>query len=263
MDRIRNIVLVGAGNVASHLSKALISTGFTIVQVVNRSEKHGLKLARHAGAAFSRSPEEVIPGADLYILAVSDAAIPEVAARLNIREGIVVHTSGSVGLDVLEKSSPATGVLYPLQTFRRGKRVSFRHVPLCIEGNSPEVEEKLVELGQRLSDNVHHITSEQRKILHLTAVFAGNFTNYLYTVAEDLLRHYGLPFDLIKPLIRQTATNIRHSDLFSLQTGPAMREEMPVIEKQMELLKNHKEYQEIYHLISRQIIQHKHRNDKL
>ncbi|MBN1199659.1 MAG: DUF2520 domain-containing protein [Bacteroidales bacterium] len=263
MDRIKNIVLIGAGNVSAHLAKALIFKGFTVVQVVNRSEKSGRKLAGLIKASYTGSLDQVHPGADMYILAVSDSALPEISSRLSLSQGIVVHTSGSVGMNVLQSTSPNIGVLYPLQTFRSGKKSPFQHIPFCVEGNSTEVEQKLVELAGMLSDNVHVINSEQRMILHLTAVFAGNFTNYLFTVAEDLLRQYDLPFELIKPLIKQTAANIRHTDLFKLQTGPALREDMPTIEKHLKLLENHKEYQEIYHLISKQIIHHKYRNDKL
>lgn len=263
MDRIKNIVLVGAGNVSTHLSKSLISKGFTIVQVVNRTERSGRRLASEIGASYTVSLDQVHPFADLYILAVSDSALPEVASRLTYLRGIVVHTSGTVGMDVLQNTSPHTGVLYPLQTFRQQSKSSFHHIPFCVEGNSPEVEQRLVDLAETLSTNVQVINSEQRIILHLTAVFAGNFTNYLYTVAEDLLRQYDLPFQLIKPLIKQTAANIRHTDLFKLQTGPALREDMPTIEKHLKILENHKEYREIYDLISRQIIHHKYRNDKL
>ncbi|TSA29361.1 MAG: DUF2520 domain-containing protein [Bacteroidetes bacterium] len=263
MEQIRKIILFGAGNVASHLSKALVRKGFSIVQLVNRSPESGRQLAVTIGARFAGTLEEVVPDADLYILAVSDAAIPEIAASLRVQQGIVVHTSGSVNMDVLRPSSGKIGVFYPLQTFRKGKRISFNRVPICVEANRPGVEEALLQLAGQLSSNVHRITSEQRHILHLTAIFAGNFTNYLYAIAEDLLIQYGIPFELLKPLIHQTAANARHADLYSLQTGPAIRDDRAVIENHLELLKDHPVYREIYELITHCIIRHKNQHGKL
>ncbi|NQV02972.1 MAG: DUF2520 domain-containing protein [Bacteroidia bacterium] len=263
MNKVKNIVLFGAGNVAAHLSKALVGKGFTIVQLFNRTEETGNPLARLIGASYTGSLKKIEPDADLYILALSDSAVPEIASQLRIRSGIVVHTSGSLGMEVLRQTSNQTGVLYPLQTFRKGKLISFYRIPICVEANLPAVEKVLIGLAEQLSSNVHVINSEQRKILHLTAVFAGNFTNYLYAIAEDLLHQYNIPFELLKPLIKHTAANIRYSDLFSLQTGPAIREDTAIIEKHLKLLENQKSYQEIYNLISKQIIQYKHRNGKL
>ena len=263
MDQIKHIVLFGAGNVATHLSKALVRKGFSVVQIFNRTEEEGKQLARLVGASYTSSLNQIQPDADLYILALSDTAIPEIAFRLRVRKGIVVHTSGSVGMEALQHTSEKTGVLYPLQTFRKGKRISFDSIPVCVEANHPDVERTLVGMAEKLSSNVNVISSGQREILHLTAVFAGNFTNYLYTISEELLLQYNIPFDLLKPLIKQTAANIRHSDLFSLQTGPSVRGDKQIIEKHLELLKDQKSYLEIYDMISKQIIQHKHRNDKL
>ena len=263
MDQIKHIVLFGAGNVATHLSKALVGKGFSVVQLFNRTEDTGKRLARLIGASYTGSLQKVEQDADLYILALSDTAIPEMTSRLRVRRGIVVHTSGSVGMEALQHTASQTGVLYPLQTFHKGKRISFDRIPVCVEGNLPAVEKALVGLAEQLSSNVHVINSEQRQILHLTAVFAGNFTNYLYAIAEDLLLQYNIPFELLKPLIKKTAANIRHADLFSLQTGPAIREDTAIMDKHLKLLEDHKDYQEIYDLISKRIIQHKLRHGKL
>lgn len=263
MNQIRNIVILGAGNVGTHLSKSLFAKGFNIVQLYNRTEEKGMKLARLLETSYSGSIDEINPAADLYMMALSDSSIPEIASRLKVREGLVVHTSGSVGMDVLNNTSRHIGVFYPLQTFREMKRVSFSNIPICIEGNLPGVEKKLDWFARQLSSNVHVINSEQRKMLHLTAVFAGNFTNYLYTIAQDLLLQYEIPFELLKPLIKQTAANVRHSDLFSLQTGPAVREDTAIIEEHLKLLENQVAYKKIYDLISKQIIKHKHKHGKL
>ncbi|MFH1161552.1 MAG: Rossmann-like and DUF2520 domain-containing protein [bacterium] len=263
MMPIKHIVLLGAGNLATHLTRAFTKKGYHILQVYNRTPGHGKKLARNAGAAYIGSLEQLDRNADLYILAVNDSAIREIAGRIRIDRGLVVHTSGSVRMDELATASPNYGVFYPLQTFRKDKRISFGKLPVCVEANSQEGEKALLHLAGQVSSNVHLINSEQRKVLHMTAVFAGNFSNFMYAIAEELLQKHGIPFDLLKPLIRQTASNVKHTGLFSLQTGPAIREDFHVLEEHRELLAEHAVYMEIYDLISKSIIKQKRKNGKL
>ncbi|MBE0648343.1 MAG: DUF2520 domain-containing protein [Bacteroidales bacterium] len=263
MDQIKNIVILGAGNVAAHLSQALAAKGFDITQIYSRTEEKGRRLAALLGTGYAGSVKDINPDADLYIMALSDTALSEIAMQFNVDQGIVVHTSGSVGMDVLKDCSNYTGVVYPLQTFREGNQIPFDAIPVCVEASDSDVEERLLDLAGRLSTNVRVLNSGQRKILHLTAVFASNFTNYLYTIAEDLLLQNDIPFDLLEPLIMRTAANASHSNLFSLQTGPAVRGDTAILESHMELLSGDKAYKEIYELISKQIIQHKHRHGKL
>lgn len=263
MMPIKHIVMLGAGNLATHLTRALAKKGYPILQVYDRTPVHGKKLARAAGAEYIGSLKQLDRNADLYILGVSDSAIREIAGRMRINRGLVAHTSGSVAMDELAVASHNQGVFYPLQTFRKGKRISFDKVPVCVEANSQEGEKALFHLAGQISSNVYLINSEQRKVLHMTAVFAGNFTNYMYTIAEELLQKHGIPFDLLKPLIRQTASNVRHTGLFSLQTGPAIREEFTVLETHRELLAEHAVFREIYDLVSKSIIKQKRHNGKL
>lgn len=263
MEKIRKIVLLGAGNMAGHLSKALVRCGLRLEEVMSRSPESGKRLARQLGARFIEKIEDLNQDADLYILAVNDSSIAQIAGTLRLKNKIVVHTSGTVGIDVLNPVSRKRGVFYPLQTFRKGKRIRFSNVPICIEADQAGVERTLLDLATRVSTSVHVITSEQRKILHLAAVFASNFTNYMYAVAEDLISQDDIPFDLLAPLIRQTASNIRHTGIFGLQTGPAIREEWAVIEQHLELLKDRKVYRDIYNLMTQSIIQQQHRNAKL
>ena len=263
MNPIRNIIVLGAGNVATHLSKALVSEGFVIPQLYSRSEKSGHYLAKKIEADFIDSPEKLDRSADLYILAVNDETIASVAPHLYVDSGIVVHTSGSIGMDTLQHFFPRSGVFYPLQTFRKERELSFSSIPICIEASSETDEMVLMDLASQLSSSVQLINSDQRRILHMTAVFAGNFTNFIYSIAEDLLQDHDIPFDLLKPLIKQTAENIEHTDLFSMQTGPAVREDSTIMEAHRKLLNDHEQYKEIYDLISKSIIQQKRKHDKL
>jgi len=254
---IVKVVIIGAGNLAAHLSLALVHQGIEIIQVVNRSSVHGRKLAGKLGCSFTSMFDQVDPTADLYVLAVSDRAIIPVAAALKLKDAFVVHTSGTVAMDLLAPFASRYGVLYPLQTFSKRSRILFSRIPICIEAGDRESGEQLKQLAEKLSSSVHFMDHRQRMLLHLAAVFACNFTNFMYTVSEDLLRGSGISFDLLRPLIEQTARNARHDDIFRLQTGPAVREDMAVINAHQALLDKREEYLEIYNLISKRIINHK------
>jgi len=258
MSPLQTIVILGAGHVAHHLALAFRNAEISVFQVFNRSPERGEELAGQVGAQYISSMESIDPYQDLYVLAVADDAIAPCVARLQVKSGIVVHTSGSVGLDVLDGSSSFTGVFYPLQTFRKYNKMEFSEIPVCIEGSEPEVFNRLATLATRLGSEVYPITSSQRKILHLTAVLAGNFTNYLYAMAETILARHGIPFDLLKPLIRQTAINAETEDIFSRQTGPACREDHAVMAEHVRMLSLEDPlYAEMYQLLSKSIMNHK------
>ncbi len=261
--RIRSVVILGAGNVAWHLGLALSGSGIRVLQVWNRTVEHGEILACKLRSHYTAELSGLDPSAQLYIMAVSDQAISDIAIRFPFRDAFLVHTSGSTGIDVLMAGSNRCGVVYPLQTFSGKRKISFRKVPVCIEASHQGDLDMLNDLSRRISENVYPITSAQRRILHVTAVFAGNFSNFLYTIAEDLLKKHDIPFELLHPLIMQTASNARSEDLFSRQTGPAIRGDFEVMNNHRELLARHAAYMEIYDLISKSIIQFKQNNDKL
>jgi predicted short-subunit dehydrogenase-like oxidoreductase (DUF2520 family) len=259
---IRTVSIIGAGNVATALGTALLKKGVAIREVCNRTPARGQALAGKLGASFIADSSRLSKKTDLILISVSDDSLRQVVQRL--RTGtLVVHTSGSLGIDLLNGVSDRTGVLYPLQTFRKGSRIPVRRIPFCIEAGGKKDELLLTELAGRLSGNVAVLDSRRRRLLHLAAVFASNFPNFLYSAAEELLRENIIPFGLLEPIILQTAGNARHADLFSLQTGPAVREDRAVMEKHRELLKDHPEYLRIYDLISKSIIQKKKRHGKL
>jgi predicted short-subunit dehydrogenase-like oxidoreductase (DUF2520 family) len=254
---IRKIVIIGAGRVAVNLSVAIRKGGYKIIEVCNRTESKGQHLAGKLKARYVREPEMINPDADLYILAVSDAAIPLMLKRLTTGNGIVVHTSGSVSMDILQVASPNFGVIYPLQTFTLKKMLPFRNVPLCIEASSGEILLRIRSFADSLSRKVYMINSGQRRILHLSAVFANNFTNFMIAISQELLKQNSIDFGILEPIIRQTARNMVSGDAFKLQTGPAIREDMETISLHLDLLSSHPEYKEIYDLITQNIIQHK------
>ena len=261
--QIQKIVIIGAGRLATHLGLAFSKQGLNVVQVFNRSPENGQKLAARIGAAFIPEIKGLTLSADLYILAVSDSALSDLASDLRFKDKMVVHASGTVAMDVLAPISANIGVFYPLQTFSKSRRIDFRRIPVCIEANSKRGEAQLTALAGKLSQRVYCLDSEKRRLLHLGAVFASNFTNYLYSVTEDILVEHGIPIDLLEPLIIQTARNVMRGNLYQSQTGPAVRGDEKVLEKQRELLAQHPDYLEIYNLITKNIIKSRSQHGKL
>lgn len=249
-----NIVMLGSGNVATHLGKALQLAGHTILEVWSRTYENARILASSLQAEAVADVSEISRQADMYIISVSDDVIADVAALIPAKDKIIIHTSGSAGIEILKPYSSRYGVLYPLQTFSKKQDVDFKEIPLVLEGSSEEVELVLKEMALQLSFNVHFLNSDQRRILHLAAVFACNFTNHLYALADNLLKDHNLKFDLIRPLITETARKVQHNHPESVQTGPAIRNDKKTIDKHLELLRDHPELQEIYKLLSQSIV---------
>lgn len=246
---------MGAGNVAWHLGHHLLDAGFRIAQLLNRSCEQGTRLAQELKTTYCSDLNLMTPEADLYILAVSDDVIGSMLNSGSFRhQGLVVHTSGSIGMNVFEGKSSNYGVLYPLQTFTRGKAVSFKEVPLFVEANHPENLTKLEFVASMLSDAVHRADSATRLQLHLTAVIASNFSNHLFSIAAELLSEKGFSFDVLKPLIRETLSKAMIMPPRDAQTGPAIRGNIAVIDKHLEMLQPHPEIREIYRLISERIL---------
>ncbi len=262
-QNIEEAVLIGAGNVASHLGMALVGQGIRVVELYNRTPARGRELATRLGAAFIPAIGELTRSADLYIFTVADAAIAPLAALLRLDDKLVVHTSGTMEMELLSQVSDSFGVFYPLQTFSTSRTAGFRGIPVCLEANTTMARLQLEEVARKLTDNVYFIDSDQRRLLHVAAVFASNFTNFMNTVAEELLGSEGITFELLKPLIAQTAENVKHGHPFHFQTGPAFRGDEQVLSSHRELLKDHPGYLEIYDVISRNIIQYKTENGKL
>ncbi len=250
MKEINQIVIIGSGNVATHLSLALKEVEKEILQVYSRTAANAKILAGNVEANFTTEPEEVAGNADLYIIAVSDDALIQVAERINFNNNLVVHTSGSATIDVLKNFSSNYGVFYPLQTFSKSRKVDFSEIPVCIEANNIENIERLKSLALSLTDKIYFIDSEKRRTLHLAAVFASNFSNFMYSIAQKIVQDNELDFDMLKPLIQETAEKVQQVLPEDAQTGPAKRGDEMIMKLHVEMLKDYPEYQELYRILS-------------
>ncbi|WP_018668359.1 Rossmann-like and DUF2520 domain-containing protein [Bacteroides gallinarum] len=253
-----SVVFIGAGNLATNLAKALYYKGFRIVQVYSRTEESARTLAQAVEAAYTTDLASVAADAQLYIVALKDAAfvrmLPEIVAG---RENALwVHTAGSIPMNVWAGRVERYGVFYPMQTFSRQRMADFRQIPVFVESNSAEDARFLKDIASALSGKVYEATSEQRKSLHLAAVFACNFTNHMYTLAAGLLEKYGLPFEVMLPLIDETARKVHELEPRLAQTGPAVRYDENVIGEHLQMLAGEPQMQELYKLISESIHRH-------
>lgn len=250
-----NIVLIGSGNVATHLGKRLIDVGHQVLQVYSPQLSNARTLATALSSDGISSLDTLLPEADFYIIAVSDHAILQVIHDLQSRaSGIWLHTSGSTDIKVFEGLSDKFGVLYPLQTFSKQKDVDFTTIPLAIEANNDQTYRQVEKLAQTISGKSFYGSSKQRLALHVSAVFACNFTNYMYAVAENILQENDLGFDMIKPLILETAEKALHFSPKTVQTGPAIRRDTMILEKHIKFLQESPLYSELYSDISRLIM---------
>jgi predicted short-subunit dehydrogenase-like oxidoreductase (DUF2520 family) len=251
------IVLLGSGNVATHLSLALQQAGNKIVQVWSREIKNAETLADRLQSEPITQFEDVCPDADLYLVSVVDDAIIEVSRQLNLKEQLIVHTSGTTGMEALEGASVNIGVMYPIQTFSKLKPVDFTSIPLAIEGNSENNVRILSLLSAQITSHVLELSSERRRSLHVAAVFACNFSNHLYTLAKEILIQHQLDFNLIRPLIAETAAKVQEFEPDKVQTGPAVRNDKGTLDKQLDFLKNSSpQLVELYDKLSKSIIDH-------
>ena len=245
-----NIVILGAGNLAWHLSQECLKKNHNVLQIYNRTKKKGEKLSKKLKCEFTSKLENVNHNADVYILCISDKSITEIANSLPIENKLIVHTSGAVHQDLISKNK--RGVLYPLQTFSKDRAIDFREIPFCIEANYENDKQTLIKLAKTLSNKVYEMNSDERKILHLAAVFANNFSNFMYSISEDILCKNNISFELLKPLIIETANKIISHSPKEAQTGPAIRNDQTSIEIHLKNLKN-RNYYDIYKILSEKL----------
>ncbi|MFB9841584.1 Rossmann-like and DUF2520 domain-containing protein [Mucilaginibacter ginsenosidivorans] len=248
------ITIIGSGNVATHLGAAFKNAGHHIVQVYSRDIQNASILAYHIRAEAINELAEINPDTDLFIISVKDDAIGGLAKELGKYGKLIAHTSGATSLDELSQFTTKAGVFYPLQTFSKTKEVNFNTVPLCIEGTDEQTTRLLEELALSISQNVYRVDSEKRKILHLAAVFACNFPNYLYYAAGSILDKHGLDFNMLRPLILETAEKMMDHLPQNVQTGPAVRNDEKTMAGHMKLLGNSADLQQVYALLSQLII---------
>ncbi|NOX45381.1 MAG: DUF2520 domain-containing protein [Chlorobi bacterium] len=254
MKEIKKISFIGAGNVATHLAKTFVDAGKEITQVFSRDLHRSRELAIKCEAVPVNEISGIGQDADLIVISVSDDALVEVVDQLKVGNTLVVHTSGSVSMDVLKPLGENIGVFYPLQTFSKERDICFNEVPLCLEAGSMENLELLKILAISITEKIYFIDSAQREKLHLAAVFACNFPNFLYSIAENILEENGLSFEMMKPLIIETAEKAKSISPSNAQTGPALRKDIKIIDKHIGMLSEHEDFREVYELLSKKIM---------
>lgn len=250
MPEFQNFVIIGAGNVATHLAGRITELGGSILQIYSKSIQHAEILASAMNSNATTSLNNITQNADLYVICTPDASISNISTMLKLGEKPVVHTSGSVGLTEIKPISSNTGVLYPLQTFSKNKKTAFEGIPIFVEANNDLFINQLIEFGNRLSGKCIFLDSEHRLKLHLAAVFANNFTNYMLTQAYEILRNEHLPFSFLFPLISETLNKAIELNPDQSQTGPAIRGDKVIIGKHLNLLNSDVEKFRIYEVLS-------------
>ena len=235
------IAIIGRGRVATHLLKALLQAGHEVVSV------------------NSRTLEELPLETDVYILSVKDSALQDVIRNaVKGREGqLFVHTAGSMSMDLFKGCCARYGVLYPMQTFSLDREVNFREIPLFIEASDAATFQQIRALADSVSQHVYDLSTEDRRYLHLAAVFACNFTNHCYAISEEILKEIDIPFAALLPLINETTAKVNSLPPREAQTGPAVREDYTVMDAQTALLEGRPGLQDIYKRISESIIEYK------
>jgi predicted short-subunit dehydrogenase-like oxidoreductase (DUF2520 family) len=245
-----SIVIIGSGNVAQHLISAFLqSDEIELIQVFSRQKE---SVSHLISSDKIVSDFAKIKQADLYLIAVSDNAIVDVSAKLPFENRLVAHTSGSMPMEILD-SKNRRGVFYPLQTFTKNKTVDFKEIPICLEADDEKDFKTIETVAKTISLVVQSISSEQRKALHVAAVFVCNFVNHLYKIGNEICEENQLSFELLKPLIIETAQKIIHLSPENAQTGPAKRNDSETINTHLNFLSDENQ-KEIYKLLTKSII---------
>ncbi len=248
-----DVVIIGAGNVGTHLAKALKAAGVNVVQIMSRTMKSAVELASEIGCTFATDFRDLNRDADLYILCVTDSSIALILRQLNLGDKLIVHTSGGVGINVFYDYAQNYGNLYPLQSFSKVKDINFAEVPVFVEANNEKNQQILIDLAKRITPHVQVLSSQQRSVLHLCAVLISNFPNHLCILAEKILKDNQLQFDLLKPLLKETLDKLLKYSPYSSQTGPAVRNDEIVLQKHRDALTQYPDILQVYNAISESI----------
>lgn len=246
------IIFIGSGNLATNLAMAFKQLGHDILQVYSRTIESANALAIKLDTAATNDIKEIRNDADLYVFSVTDTALPTLIPQISQgkEDKVFIHTAGSMPLSVFKDQVQNYGVLYPMQTFSKTREVNFRTIPCFIEANNDKAQSVLFSLANELSDKVYLLTSDERKYLHLAAVFACNFANHCYALSADILNRHNIPFEVMLPLIDETALKVHALSPIEAQTGPAVRYDENVMQKHLDLLLENPLVKEIYERMS-------------
>ncbi|MFN8206222.1 MAG: Rossmann-like and DUF2520 domain-containing protein [Bacteroidales bacterium] len=245
-----HIIIAGAGNVGTHLAVALHKAGIQISQIYSRTRESASELAKQVGCGFTTNPADIDRLSGMLLLTLSDSAIESFLREAGKLKMMLVHTAGSVPMEVLRPFGEQFGVMYPLQTFTRGVPVEWSEVPFLTEASDEEGLAYINFLASRLSPRVLHMSSEDRLRYHLAAVFCNNFSNHMMTLADDWLRSQGLSFGILEPLVKETARKAVTAGPAKAQTGPATRDNKALLELHQRMLKDFPDLQKMYTFVS-------------
>ena len=245
--------MIGAGNVSTHISRHFHSAGHHINCVYSRTDKSAQQLADELGVPGTSVVEDVPVDADFYILCVPDRVALEVAEKFRHTSGIWLHTAGALSMNLFRGVFKLYGVLYPLQTLSKARSLKASQVPCLVEGSSPQVLASLMKLALSVYRNVEEVNSEKRLVIHTAAVFANNFSNHMVHIAKELITEQNIDPQMIEPLLQETFEKIKALGTVKGRTGPAIRGDQETMNKHIELLKGHPEWEKLYTFISREI----------
>jgi len=246
------IVIIGTGNTATVFGRLFLQKGHHIVQVYGRDILKAEVLAERLKAKPVADLSSLTKNADLYLVAVSDKAVAEIAAQLDINDQLIVHTTASLSKHVLKEVSKRYGVLYPLQSLRKEMKIA-TPIPLLVDGNKEGTIVEIENIAKELSSTVIRADDETRVKMHVAAVFSCNFTNYMYLQSAAFCEKESLDFSLLQPLIEETANRLREFHPSEVFTGPAVRGDMETINKHLSLLEAYPELYNIYQTITKKI----------
>lgn len=251
---ISDVIILGSGNVAEHLVRAFLKTDIKVRQIFSKNIVSGKALSGIANCSFTNIISDVINSADLYVFAMNDAANTEISQKLIIdKDRILVHTAGSLSMNIFKNRTKNYGVLYPFQTFSKEISLDFSTVPVCIEASNEETLNVLKELSSSLNCKHYEINESKRSILHLSGVFVSNFMNHCVYLGNEILKNADIDTEIIKPLQDQSFYKISNFSAFESQTGPALRNDKISMQKHLEFLENDKNLYDIYRLLSQSI----------
>ncbi|CAN5574743.1 DUF2520 domain-containing protein [soil metagenome] len=247
------IGILGSGNMAFCLGTALMDAGYIVHEIIARNPKEGKKLSHLLHAKWKSDLHQMEGNADCYFVCLQDNAIASVITEFPVKFKMLIHTSGSISIDVFKNYEGDFGVFYPVQTIKKDITPDWKNTPVCIEANDRQSLKTLQLIAASISKKIYPLNSEQRLNLHLAAVFANNFSNACFSMSEEITKASGLPFDLLRPLILSTALNVQQTSPVKVQTGPAKRNDLKVLKKHQALLDESPELLKIYRLLSRYI----------
>src|SRR5690606_30235405 len=244
-----NIVLIGSGNVATHLGNAFAALGYNITQIFSRTLANANRLAEVLSTQATNNLDQLDKTADLYLLAVSDQALAQLVQSLpKDLPGIILHCSGGTSMEILADFDQY-GVIYPVQSFSKDVAVDLSATPFGIEANNKQVYTILTSIISKITTTVFPCASSQRLAIHTAAVFANNFSNAMFQVAEELLTEHQLPFDLLRPIIKESADKVQSRSPKLVQTGPAIRNDKITMDSHLKFISSHPDWQTIYQKI--------------